>query len=245
MDVMTASALLTGVVAALGLLALIRQGWARSLGRAIHAKRTLERLTPACGLEHFTSKLGEPRTRRREGEYIEWLWIDDLYYVQAIAAVDDEDSVTRFAVTSRRTWFRPTLRITNHEYKLHHTTFEEVSPDQPSWINAQVGANRFGFSQATYLANPGHYQTVIVAMNDAAPTRRSGDITALPSGRYGSDDPLPASIEPYRATTMINTYSVTAPLTDAEDPFPIGPDKRTTRIFPPEHRWAWLWKPET
>lgn len=110
---------------------------------------------------------------------VEWVWVDDLFYVRALTHIDDDDYITRFAVTTRWKRFRPILRVAGMKCQLGRTTFEEGVLTGIPLVQVDIRAHRGVVAQRAYLANPGDYQTLIVAANDAGHLARDDSIGSL------------------------------------------------------------------
>lgn len=157
----------------IGLLTLARSKYQRSIGRKRTLRKNLSRL--ACGVtfEYVESLLGPALTTSKDqAGRIRRTYRTTEVYVVATAS-DDAQSIDGYAVTIRSKSFR---------LKTGHNTNSQIDVELPS-LGSEIGnlldgapasgllyacgANRFGFAEAHYLANPGSYQTCILAYNDA------------------------------------------------------------------------------
>lgn len=162
-----------GVLTAAAFAALFRTWFARTLGRRWDRKRRLSKLAPLVQVRYFASILGEPAIKRAAVDFVEYVFVDPLFYVHAIADEED-DAVREYSVTTRSRWFRPKVKWwTGHRYKtirLGKTSFSAFD-EEPTRISPQVGARRFGYAETYYFGNPGMYQTYMLALNDAGPIK--------------------------------------------------------------------------
>jgi len=124
---------------------------------------------------------------------------------------------------------------------LNKTTFSDVTSAETlkeghTICRARIGANRFSYSEETYLANPGNYQTIIIALNDAGNNGVSkyyGEMfdTYFVGGE--NQENCKKVPEGLRSNDTINTYIITAPFIGGVDisDFTFGADLRDVRVF--------------
>jgi hypothetical protein len=267
---------LTALLAAVALASLIRSIYRRTLGRRRDRYARLQRLGTNAQLSFFDSVLGEPAAMRRtvEGfvtrynddgrpsretkDYIECVWIDRDYYVQAVA--DSDETIHAYSVTTRRKGFRPRFRppggtaVERHwplrrllgDYKfqpnketvLGRTKFAELG--NPGSSACWVGAHNLHYFESYYLGNPGHYQTFVYGVNDAGAWAWDlplGDDFYMHnfSWGFGADDPDFETMDrwqPFRRSARINTYTVLSPELALNDyPFAGDPPNDYPTIF--------------
>jgi len=198
-----AGGIFAAILGAIAVAGLLRGLWRKTLGRRRDRYARLRRLGTNAQLAYFTSVLGEPPAMRRTFEseisrfdeygrwvpdsktFIEVVYIDRDFYVQALTDVDE--TVHAYSVTTRSKHFRPSFRPPggfaverhlvlrrlglhyryerNRGIKLGKTRFAELmTPNQAaSW----VGAHNAHYFEAVYLGNPGLYQTFVYSINDA------------------------------------------------------------------------------
>ncbi|MFN3258202.1 MAG: ETEC_3214 domain-containing protein [Ilumatobacter sp.] len=225
-----ALAIFAGTSATVGFATLVRAGWVRTIGRRRHARDLVERITPGLRLSYVESVLGPARTRNEVDGWVEWVWIDPLYYVQ-ICGRGDSDCAERIAVTSRDLRFRPGVNLGSGNVRLHKSTFADAIGSDGEFV-LHWGARRFVASESKYLANPGSYLTLAVAASDAAASKNlevpAGESAGL-SGAY-TDADIPAVLRHFRETTTINTFSISGRGV-GEDPFTLGADLDNVRYL--------------
>jgi hypothetical protein len=101
-------------------------------------------------------------------------------------------NIDGFSITIRRQHRRPrfrfaTDRLTVNQLRvdLSASLFDAIRQEEASGRRFSSGARRFGYTESFYFGNPGHYQTYLLAYNDAA-----GDVPnfpeALPSFASGN-----------------------------------------------------------
>jgi len=127
------------------------------------------------------------------------------------------------------------------EIVLNKTTFLDVTSVEAlkeghTLCRAHIGANRFSYSEETYLANPGNYQTMIVALNDAGNNGVSKYYGEMFDTFFvNMEDQENCEKVPYghRSDTVINTFVMTAPFVSGADisDFTFGADLRDVRVF--------------
>ncbi|MCA1701834.1 MAG: hypothetical protein LC808_00600 [Actinobacteria bacterium] len=129
------------ILSSVALLRLLRTLWSKSLGRRILAHKAVLRLGTMYQVSYFISVLGPAMMKSRDnaspvGERLtEYLWVDPLYFVQAIAREDD--TVVRWVVTARSKAFCPDF---GPGLALNRTTFSALPTrnSQDLWIGFPV-----------------------------------------------------------------------------------------------------------
>jgi len=233
------------VLAALGLAALIKTIYRRTVGRRRDLYRRIARLGTNAQVSFFTSVLGQPPAiqRSRNEQFVEYVFVDQDYFVNVLA--DREQSVRLFSVTTRRRKFQPRLESAKEghanprlEVRLGETTFAELglSPDRA--VGRGAGGRGFRYSEVFYLGNPGKYQTFVCSTGLGG----AGAIEELPgSGDFDTGEILserPAENHPglksFRASSRIEIFTVVAPsgIGDLDDAHESGPDLDHVRTLP-------------
>jgi hypothetical protein len=119
---------------------------------------------------------------------------------------------------------------------LGRTRFAEVeSFAKPRSITSTVGARRFYYYEEYYFGNPAKYQTFLLGIGDAGYCHRDHP-GILVVGSKAIDSP---AIREFRQNAVINTYTVTAPLQNAEvllKGFWFGADRDQVRVVDPPVR---------
>lgn len=240
---------------------LAKAGYRSTLGRKKAAEDRLHCLAPAVRIEYFEAQLGAPAMRRTFGEGIEWVFVDDLFFVQA--CTDEDGTVLHYSVTTRDPRFRPAVPFPNAgcywgpdgpqvAARLLETPFAGVE-SQPDTINFTLGAQRFWYVETHYLANPGNYQSVALSVQDSGATPVGGTGHApLPEelGVAGTFEPESAdlpSVRAWRVAAVPNTYTITASNISLREADPsvglLGADHDAVRVFasaigePRRRRW--------
>jgi hypothetical protein len=194
--------ILAALVAAGAVLGFAWAVYRRTLGRRRDRYGRLARLGTNAQVSFFSSVLGEPPAMRRTVEgamtryddtgnhyleprtWIECVWIDRDYYVQALA--DEDETIHAYSVTTRSKRFRPTFRQPGHwwiergrlgrllhlpqskpnpEIKLGRTRFRKLG--RPEQASSWIGARNVHYFEAYWGANPGLHQWFIYSINDA------------------------------------------------------------------------------
>jgi hypothetical protein len=212
-----------------------RTRWGRTFGRRRAACRKVERLSTSVTEEWFRSILGPPAMARSDGGVTEKIWVDPIFYVQAV--VDSADQVVQWAVTSRDLEFRPVFGGEHRrpfKVQLHVTPFSELG--RATGVDAVHGARRCGYREEHYWGNPGAYQNFVFAVTDAAPSIADKDLYAIVSAVNpfeGEPLVLAEILElPERARVAPNTYGETAPNGSWSASFPPGVDLDHVRVVP-------------
>jgi hypothetical protein len=248
MEVLKDYVLLAGALAAaLGTIRGLRAIYRRTLGRRAAAQAVLLRLAPNVRVEYFVQILGEPPFRQTVGDMTEDVFVDDLFFVQTWTT--GERLVVAYSVTTRRASFRPRIPFPNEgryhgngtrlSGRLLRTSFSDAGED-PQQVWSVLGARRFWYREAHYLANPGNYQWIALSITDAGAAHTNLD-GGLPPGlftageiRTENTEELDALIE-FRRRAAPNTYTVSAPHYSLAARSPsdsiCGPDHDHLRVF--------------
>ncbi len=221
----------------------------RTVGHGWRAKQLLRHLGANETGRYFEAILGVPAVESDLGELHERVWADRLYFVQALT--DSDDRVVVYSVTSRTQRFRIAVpfpgggRYWSDQRSpltatLGKSSFLGAGVD-PERVSGSRGARRFWYSEVFGFGNPGHYQHLILSVNDAGfiSDGASDLISKLPI-LGGSETDQSVALLPElsgaREQARPNTYSVTAPHFDAfkteahEGAF--GVDSDTVRVLP-------------
>jgi hypothetical protein len=187
-----------------------------TLGRKRALAKSLNRLSAGVSIGYFQNILGPAAFERTVNSLFEHVFVNPLFYVQAISK---ERTVVSFSVTTRRRWFNPALKLGPYSLtgevvsvRLGKTRFAEMdSFAKPKEIGCSVGRRRFEYHEEFYFGNPGNYQEFVLSVNDAG-FRHHPFISSL--APLSLDDP---AVESFRREAVINTYTITAPLVSAND----------------------------
>jgi len=124
---------------------------------------------------------------------------------------------------------------------LNKTTFSDVTSAEAlkegyTICRARIGANRFSYSEETYLANPGNYQTIIIASNDAGNdgvSKYYGEMFNTFFENMEDQENCEKVPDGHRSGTAINTFIMTAPFVSGANisDFTFGADLRDVKVF--------------
>jgi hypothetical protein len=214
----------SATAATIGLLALAKSKYQQSIGRKRALRRDLSKL--ACGVtfEYVESLLGPALiTSKDQAGRICRTYRAPEVYVLATASAEGQ-SIDAYAITIRRKGFDlavSKLTSSQIDFKLPALGSEigEVLNGSPaSGLLYANGANRFGYAEAHYLANPGSYQTCILAHNDAGIGEFKSNLgvnvlTGVFTSMASEETRGRALLDDLRAKTEINTIG----LAESED----------------------------
>jgi hypothetical protein len=219
----------------------------RTIGKRKFARQKLSRLGANAHISYFISILGQPVFIMQHSEELtEHVFIDKLYYVQAIVA--KSENVRFYTVTVRDKRLRCVVPLPNEgRYTLDapsvkigigRDTFGTIGWE-PTTVLASLGARRAWYAETYYLGNPMNYQTLILSWNDAG---------------FGSWPPLEALLKDFsnvidstnterylrsdttlrlRPAIQFNSYGFTAPHeTPKDDQVYLGVDSDKVRVIP-------------
>lgn len=221
----------------------------RTVGHAWRAKQQFRQLGANETGRYFEAILGVPAVERDHGKLHERVWADRLYFVQALTESDDR--VVVYSITSRTQRFRIAVPFPGGgKYwsdqsapltaTLGKSSFLDAGAD-PQRVSGSRGARRFWYSEVFGFGNPGHYQHLILSVNDAGfISDGSSDLISESPVVGGPETDLSAAVLPAmagaREQARPNTYSVTAPHFDALSPEAhegaFGVDLDTVRVLP-------------
>ncbi len=210
-------------------------------------------LATETNIKHFEKILGNPSYINTFFTTREYIFVNELFYTQAIT--DNNDKVLAFSITTRSKSFNPEVPLFN-EIRLGETSFSELKKQSRLFLEADhlisyLGAHDLFYSEGYYLGNPGGYQTYFFSMS------RSGYINyseyAMPPSMYLSEEFAKSKsytinitkqdINEYVTdnTNIINTYTVVGPFVEMEQiqeiregsPFfyLFGPDNNQVRLL--------------
>ncbi|MFP5319540.1 MAG: ETEC_3214 domain-containing protein [Acidimicrobiia bacterium] len=208
--------------------------WLRTFGRYRHAIQKVVKLAANYQVDFFSSILGPPAmktTARRIPPLTEWIWVDPLFFVQAVT--DNEGTIVRWAVTSRDKRFRPTFVVPGTPpITLNETPFSGVDDNAVHEVEGWLAAHQGFYGERLYFGYPGSYQTFFLAISPTGYsehvfTRQVGSMLSTPGNSLNSAAVTAALSDPdvrkFRAVAPPNTYGE-ASLAWGGDPFTIGPD---------------------
>jgi hypothetical protein len=218
-----------------GLSFLLKQ-FQSTLGFPTKLRAQLRRLSAGVTIGFFRELLGPDVFARTNGSRREHIFINKYCYVQAVT--DLEGTVVAFSVTTRKRWFHPKLvlgpySLTGEKLKvrLGRTKFFELQRfARPQDVSSSLGAHSFHYSEEYYFGNPGKYQTFVFAINDAGHCQYSQP----PTHEDCATGVANAAVAEFRNRSVINTYTIVAPLVSAKDAmggFWFGADKQQVRIL--------------
>ena len=227
-----------------------------TIGSMAVAYKKLNNLSTDAQIDYFKSNLGSPIFVNRNMNFIEYIFVDKYFYVQALC---EKDKVLMYSVTTRDKNFNPKFQRTEYSYdassqdvkaipqiiELGKTTFHDASKmlGDPEGLSNVVGVRRFFYKESYYFGNPGNYQTFIFSVNDA-----SSVITAYPPdnqksfGSFNIDSKnvgktiqeilTDVHYSHFRKEAVINTFTVISPtLYENYESLPIGPDLDQVRLL--------------
>jgi hypothetical protein len=271
----------------LALLAGARAWFRRTLGRRKDRYDRIALLGTNAHLSFFTSVLSEPAMHRslvsyvsvlREGggdeeiefelqerAFLESIYIDRDFYVQAFSDVDG--AVVAFSVTTRSRRFRPALRSPGSyhtglgrierllrlsegepifEIKLGKSRFTSLG--EPQKAAAWVGARRMSYYEAYWLGNPGHYQWYVFSINDAGAIAWDAPLIGTILGQDGpwefewgfsgeeeSNWEKVPGWREFRRKARPSTYTIIGPTLSIDDYPPRTPEREYPASFGPDH----------
>jgi hypothetical protein len=166
--------------------------WKRTLGRRWELARNVTALGPEMQLDYVEQRLGAPTFRTKNGGYEELVWVEPYAFIRVMA---NKGTVKLYAVTTRTRWFAPTfyrrhiisVNGDSLEVRLGRTTLGDL-PGSPSTVWGDVGARRWGYSEAYYFGNPGLYLAYVYSLSDAGwSTPSSTPLQELLVSRHGID----------------------------------------------------------
>lgn len=219
-----ASALLIGLVGLEGAVSTIG-GWIAPFVPPVSRymdEQAVEGLTPGAHLSRFESALGPFEFRTTYDDYVEYVFVRENCYVQAVT--DEEARVLMYAVTVRNPDFHPGFRLPDDGSSpspivLGESKFADIIT-APDSIRGVFGASFMHYMEFTRLPHSQDFLGVVLATNDAGEWW-ADEVGQSPPGddRYPEslndaialNDVQAAAVRWYRESTTVNTYGESAP----------------------------------
>lgn len=158
-----------------------------------------------------------PEEVKENFTYKEYFWIDENYYVQAVA--DDNDKVGMYSITVRSNDYIPEISSDLGEIVyLGKSTYGEMR-DKPIKVAGLLGMNLKHFNYyEVFLFDPGNYRYAVYSSNPNGHFENVGsldwEIRNIFARKFSVDNddfPMHKQHNEFRMATTINTYSVTTP----------------------------------
>jgi hypothetical protein len=186
-----------------------------TLGRKRALAKKLRRLSAGVSIGYFQDILGPATFERTVKSFVEYVFVDPLFYVQAISK---DRTVVSFSVTTRSRRFNPVLKLGPYRLdgervsiRLGKSRFAEMdSMAKPKEIACSVGARRFEYHEEFYFGNPGKYMDFVFSINDAGFRHHSFVSDRAP---LSLDDP---AVKSFRRESVINTYTISMLATEVK-----------------------------
>lgn len=127
----------------------------------------ISRLATEVNITHFNSLLGNPAYINLESNLKEYIFVNDLFYVQGVT--NSNDKVLAYSVTTRDRSFNPKVPFFE-KVLLGKSNFKDIneytigSGQDPNWAISYLGAHDLFYTEGYYLANPGGYQSIFFSM---------------------------------------------------------------------------------
>lgn len=149
----------------------------------------VEQLTTEVQITYFKKLLGDPIfINPARGELKEYVWVDQLFYVQAIA--NEDGKVLSYAVTTRDKDFNPEF-YGSEGGKLGITTLSEFERSDVCYGQAGAHPPYYYFEQY-YLGRPGMYRYYLYGYSNAG-YLQDGTVAEIDS-LFGLSPPKPEAI---------------------------------------------------
>ena len=188
-------------------------------------------LTSQVNIDYFVSILGAPVFKNHIERYVENVFVDPDFYVQALT--DANGKVLLYSVTTRTPNFHPEIKLgdlisNNGVVKLGTTTLSNIG-DDPQKVDAQWSASSWGtYREKYYFGRPGLYQNYSFALCDSGfmsndlnvgdlEYTQTFDWEAGVSASWLKQRKLWGELEDFRKVAPINTYSVSEPFSEVND----------------------------
>lgn len=210
---------------------------------------TLKHLATETNVEYFKSLLGQPIYINDFDDVREYIFVNDLFYVQSIT--DKNNKVIAYSVTTTAEDFNPEVPLFEG-IKLGKSKFtdlntKENSYNTPNWIISFLGAHDLFYSEGYYLGNPGGYQSVFFSITESGfinykeykepPYYESPTINFPFKRLMGFNLEQPKELSEFRKinTNIINTYSVLGQFVTPNDFLKIRKGSANYYLFGPNY----------
>jgi hypothetical protein len=213
--------------------------------------KKVARLNVNTQIDNYEEILGKPFLINKRASHKEYLFIDELFYVQAVA--NEADQVVMYSITTRSPKFRPKIRTPFSDNKEKDIVVElgrtplSVINYRPSDINGFISGNMssFYYNELYWTGNWGGYLTYGFSYNGAGAGKVSTPYWPLFSGlvtqktllnrlQKGDSPQFPRGLREFRSKTAINTYTVISDYEpkldiDNDDWMTLGPEIQSLR----------------
>lgn len=217
----------------------LREMYVKTFGSNEAKYAKLRTLATETQIDFFSSALGAPAFKNRQSNYVEHIFIDSQFYVQAIT--DEDGKVLMFSVTTRSKSFNPTLDLGELEVDgqpfvvtLGKTKFSDLD-DIPRKIEAYTWNRGMSYREKYYFGNPGLYQNFDFVSCEAGyrPEINIHLGEFVLAAQEGIEiKSLATNVAEFRRACVINTYTITAPLLDVDDEISeLGPSYDQVRLI--------------
>lgn len=184
--------------------------------------KRLDRLSADTNINYFIDMIGNPvfinNVSDENKKYKEYIFVDKLFYVQAITDIDDK--VLVYSITTRDKNFNPKLKLWDVTIELGKTKFSELDSlgYDPVRVVSFLAAHDFHYGEEYYFGNPANYQSYVFSLNESGywgiAYNGEEDFVAPPHDPWidGIIDKENEEIKNFRENSVINTYTITSPL---------------------------------
>lgn len=214
------------------------------------ALKKIQKLSAGVDIGYFKDILKNPVfINKTKCKNVEYIFIDPLFYIQTIT--DENEQVLAYSITTRKKDFNPVLELGPYESAkgslsivLGKSKFEELNYlGEPQKIKSYVGAHDLFYGEEYYFGNPGNYQSYAFSLNEAGycgiENKNCNNSIFPPMNIIDKEIKISnKQIQDFRKGGIINTYTVTAPLTsleiifcDPDSPMPYGVNYNQVRIL--------------
>jgi hypothetical protein len=212
----------------------LREIYRSTVGKNSLNYEKINALATQTNIDFFSSLLGSPVFKNRLAKYIEYIYVNSDFYVQAVTNTDGK--ILLYAVTTRSGSFNPSLNlglmsVDNGPFVvvLGKTTFAKIQ-DEPIKIEGDWGVRRLWYREKYYFGNPGLYQNYNFVLCDAGFIPDDNHFLIDVKTEYKDREPSPR-MKLFRETSYVNTFSVSAPFSDIDDEIAICPDLDQVRLL--------------
>lgn len=222
---------------------------------------TLKHLSTETNISYFESLLGKPIYINSYKKVTEYIFVNDLFYVQGIT--DKSDKILAYSVTTTDRNFNPIVPFFE-KISLGKSEFKDIKKeepkmyDEPEWIISYLGAHDLFYTEGYYMANPGGYQSIFFSITSSGyidyrkyitiPDYESPTVSLtfnkLIDFKVSKENSVfPEDVKIFRNenTNLVNTYTVLGPFIalneflDIRDGSPyyylLGPDYNQVRLM--------------
>jgi len=231
--------------------AVIANYYSETLGEKRALLNSISQLSGGVNIKHFDTILGSPVFKNvRQEKFLEYIYVNKYFYIQAVT--DQNEKVIFYSVTTREKDFNPEIPFGDWDEEtgkqanviLGETTFTELNDTPEIYANFRGAHNHF-YTEGYWTGNPGGYRSYFFSLNESGYENQSSPfmknvpyVVSTSSIFVGQESITDPDLTSFRNESVINTFTVTAPMVRIDEigqieppDLLLGPDYNQVRIL--------------